>query len=79
MSTIRLQPDHTVVNGVNPSHACRVLRYGAGAQTINAGGWDFAAGQQPTWYPASVPIQAASLQRFAVTAGGKTLVTIQAR
>jgi hypothetical protein len=67
------------VTGVAPGTWCQLLVTGAEAKTINAGGWDFAAGQQPMWYPASVPIQAASLQRFAITSDGKTLVTIQAR
>jgi anti-sigma factor RsiW len=67
------------VTGVPAGTRCQLLVTGPLGQTVNAGGWDFTASQQPTWYPASVPIQAASLRRFAITADGKTLVTIQAR
>jgi hypothetical protein len=67
------------VTGVPAGTWCQLLVTGPQGQTVSAGGWDCAASQQPTWYPASVPIQAASLRRFAITADGKTLVTIQAR
>jgi len=67
------------VTGVPAGTRCQLLVTGSHRQTVSAGGWDFAASKQPTWYPASVPIQAASLQRFAITADGKTLVIIQAR
>jgi anti-sigma factor RsiW len=67
------------VTGVAPGTRCQLLVTGQHGQVISAGGWDFAAGQQQWWYPASVPIQAASLRRFAITADGQTLVTIQAR
>ena len=58
---------------------CQLLVSGPRGQVINAGGWDFAAGSQAAWYPASVPIPAASLRRFTIVVGGKTVVTIQAR
>jgi hypothetical protein len=67
------------VTGVAPGTRCQLLVTGAGTQTISAGGWDLAAAQQPTWYPASVPIQAARMQRFTITSDGETLVNIQAR
>ena len=64
------------IAGVAPGTHCQLLVTGQRGQVISAGGWDFAAGRQQ-WYPASVPIQPASLQRFAIVADGKTLVTIQ--
>lgn len=67
------------IDGVAAGTRCQLLVTGPRGQVISAGGWDYAEEQQPTWYPASVPIQAASLQRFTIIAHGKTLVTIQAR
>jgi len=67
------------ITGVPAGTRCQLVVTGPHRQVISAGGWDFAAAQQPTWYPASVPIQAASVQRFAITADGKTVITIQAR
>jgi hypothetical protein len=67
------------VTGVAAGTRCQLLVTGQRGQVISAGGWRFIAGQQPTWYPASVPIQAAGLGRFVITADGRTLVTIQAR
>jgi hypothetical protein len=58
---------------------CELLVTGQQGEVISAGGWDFAVHQGTTWYPASIPIQAPSLQRFVITADGKILVTIQAR
>jgi len=67
------------VTGVAPGTQCHVLVTGRRGQVISAGGWDYTASRPPAWYPASVPIQAASLRSFAITANGRTLVTIQAR
>jgi hypothetical protein len=67
------------ITGVAPGTWCQLLVTGQGGQVISAGGWDYSVVKQPEWYPASVPIQAASLQRFTIVADGKALVTIQAR
>ena len=67
------------MTGVAPGTRCRLLVIGTGGQKIAAGGWDLAAGRQPAWYPASVPLRAASLRSFEITAGHKILVTIPAR
>jgi anti-sigma factor RsiW len=67
------------ITGVTAGTRCQLLVTGPQGQVIKAGGWDYAVGSQPEWYPASVPIAAASLQRFTIVADGKTLVTIQAR
>jgi len=67
------------ITGVTAGTRCQLLVTGPQGQVISAGGWDFAVGAQPTWYPASVPIPAASLRRFTIVVGGKTVVTIQAR
>jgi hypothetical protein len=52
---------------------------GPRGQAVAAGGWTIAASGPAAWYPASVPFQAASVRGLAVTAGGKILVTVQAR
>ena len=67
------------ITGVTTGTRCELLVTGPQGQVISAGGWDFAAASQPTWYPASVPISAARLRRFTIVADGKTVVTIQAR
>jgi len=67
------------VTGITAGTRCQLLVTGPQGQVIKAGGWDYAVGSQPAWYPASVPIAAASLRRFTIVADGKTLVTIQAR
>jgi predicted anti-sigma-YlaC factor YlaD len=67
------------ITGVAAGTRCQLLVTGPQGQVINAGGWDFAVGSRPTWYPASVPIRAGSLQRFTIVADGQTLVTVQAR
>ncbi|MGH3255258.1 MAG: hypothetical protein ACRDOU_07570 [Streptosporangiaceae bacterium] len=67
------------ISGIDVGARCQLLVTGPQGQVINAGGWEYAAGAQATWYPASVPIPAASLRRFTIVADGKTVVTIQAR
>jgi len=67
------------ITGIAPGTRCQLLVIGAGGQKIAAGGWDLAATQQPAWYPASVPLQAASLRSFQIITGHKILVTIPAR
>jgi anti-sigma factor RsiW len=66
------------VTGVAAGTRCQLLVAGQRGQVISAGGWDFVPGQS-AWYAASVPIQAASLRSFAITADGRTLVTIPVR
>jgi len=67
------------IAGVATGTRCQLLVTGPHGQVINAGGWDFEAGSKETWYPASVPIPATSLQRFTIVSDGQTVVTIQAR
>jgi Putative zinc-finger len=67
------------ITGVTAGTRCQLLVTGPEGQVISAGGWDFSADSQATWYPASVPIPAAGLRRFTIVADGKTVVTIQAR
>jgi putative zinc finger protein len=67
------------ITGVAEGTRCQLLVTGPQGQVIKAGGWDYDVGSQPTWYPASVAISAASLQSFTIVAGGKILVTVQAR
>ena len=67
------------VTGVTTGTRCQLLVTGPQGQVFSAGGWDFEVGSQPVWYPASVPLPAASLRRFTIVADGKTVVSIQAR
>ena len=67
------------ITGVTAGTRCQLLVTGPQGQVISAGGWDFEVGSQPVWYPASVPLPSASLQRFTIVADGKTVVSIQAR
>ncbi|MGO9159294.1 MAG: anti-sigma factor family protein [Streptosporangiaceae bacterium] len=66
------------VTGVAAGTRCQFWVTGPRGQDAAAGGWTIAAGDQAAWYPASASFQTASVRSFAVTAGGKTLVTVQA-
>jgi Putative zinc-finger len=65
------------VTGVAAGTRCQLLVTGPHGQDVAAGGWIIAAGHPATWYPASVPFQAASVRSFVVSAGGKILVTVR--
>jgi predicted anti-sigma-YlaC factor YlaD len=67
------------VTGVAAGTRCQLLVTGPGGQDLSVGGWTIAAGDQAAWYPASVPFQDTGVRSFAVTADGKTLVTVKAR
>jgi SLT domain-containing protein len=67
------------VTGVAAGTRCQFWVTSLRGQDLAAGGWTIAAGHQAAWYPASAPFQPASLRGFAVTAGGKVLVTVAAR
>jgi anti-sigma factor RsiW len=67
------------VTGVAAGTRCQFRVTGPRGHHAAAGGWRIAAGDQAAWYPASVPFQAAGVRGFAVIAGGKILVTVQAR
>jgi anti-sigma factor RsiW len=67
------------VTGIAVGTRCQLIVTGPGGQKAVAGGWELAAGQQPTWYMASAPFRAASLGSFEITADRKVLVTIPAR
>jgi predicted anti-sigma-YlaC factor YlaD len=66
------------VTGVAAGTRCQLLVTGPHGQDLAAGGWTIAAGDQAAWYPASVSFQDTSVSGFAVTAGGKILVTVKA-
>ena len=68
-----------LVTGVAAGTRCQFWVTGSRGQDVAAGGWIIAAGHQAAWYPASVPFQAGSVRGFEVSAGGKILVTVQAR
>ncbi len=67
------------VTGIRAGTRCRLVVTGAPGQDVAAGGWTITAAGQQAWYPASVPFRPGSLRGFAVTADGKTLVTVPAR
>ncbi len=67
------------VTGIAAGTRCQLLVTGLRGQDVAAGGWTVVAGHQGVWYPASVPLQAASVRGFEVTAGGKVLVRVAAR
>jgi hypothetical protein len=66
------------VAGIPAGTHCQLRVSNAQGQDIAAGGWVITAGSQDTWYPASVPWPAASVQDFVITAGSQTLVTVPA-
>jgi hypothetical protein len=68
-----------LVTGVAAGTRCQFWVTGPRGQDVAAGGWTIAASHQAAWYPATVPFQAAGVRGFTVTAGGKILVTVQAR
>ncbi len=63
------------VKGVAPGTVCLLWVTGSGGQKRIAGGWTMVSGQYG-WIPASTSIPVSRLRGFAVTAGGKTLVTV---
>jgi anti-sigma factor RsiW len=67
------------ITGVAPGTRCQLLVIGTDGQKVAAGGFDLAASQRSAWYPASVPLPAASLRSFEIITGRKVLVTIPAR
>jgi len=66
------------VAGVAAGTACQLWVTGPHGQEVAAGGWTIAVGQQPAWFPASVPFPAATVRAFEVTAGHRVLVTVGA-
>lgn len=67
------------VTGIPPGTRCQLWVTGARGQHLAAGGWIITGGHQPTWYPASVPVPAASVRGFEVTAAGKPTVIVPVR
>ncbi len=63
------------VIGVAPGTVCLLWVTGSGGQKRIAGGWTMVSGQYG-WIPASTSIPVFRLRGFAVTAGGKILVTV---
>lgn len=67
------------VTGIRAGTRCQLVVTGARGQDVDAGGWTITAGSPQAWYPASVPFRPGTLRGFAVTADGKTLVSVPAR
>jgi hypothetical protein len=57
---------------------CQLRVTNSRGQEAVAGGWTVAPGDPAAWYPASAAFLASTVRSFDVTAGGKTLVTVQA-
>jgi hypothetical protein len=67
------------VTGIPAGTRCQFWVTGTRGQDFAAGGWIIPAGSQRGWYPASVPVAAASLRGFEITTGSRALVAIPAR
>jgi predicted anti-sigma-YlaC factor YlaD len=67
------------VTGIPAGTRCQLRVVSAQGKSVAAGGWVIAAASRYTWYPASVPWPAASLEDFVITSGGQTLVTVAAQ
>ena len=63
------------VSGVAPGTVCLLWVTGSGGQKRIAGGWIMVSGPYG-WIPGSTSIPVSRLRGFAVTASGKTLVTV---
>jgi anti-sigma factor RsiW len=69
----------TRVTGVRPGTQCQLWISVAGRQRTAAGGWTIVSSRGVVWYPASVPLAAATLRDFQITtSAGSTLVSIHA-
>jgi anti-sigma factor RsiW len=67
------------VSGIPAGTACELHVISSRGQDVVAGAWIVARGHPDAWYPASSPFPASRIRSFAVTGGGKTLVSIPAR
>jgi Putative zinc-finger len=67
------------VTGIPAGTRCQFWVTGTRGRDFAAGGWIIPAGSQRGWYPASVPVAAASLRGFEITTGSRALVAIPAR
>lgn len=67
------------VSGIPAGTTCELQVIGSQGRDSAAGGWTIARGQPGAWYPASSPIAVADIRGFAITTGGRTLVSVPIR
>jgi anti-sigma factor RsiW len=65
------------LTGVRPGTRCQLWVTEAGRQRTAAGGWTIVSSRGVVWYPASVPLAAATVRDFQITTqAGSTLASI---
>jgi hypothetical protein len=64
------------VGGIAPGTPCQLRVTDSDGRVRTAGGWTVVAGRHGIWIPASTSLPASSMRDFAVTAGGRTLVSV---
>jgi Putative zinc-finger len=67
------------VSGIAAGTACELQVISAQGRHSAAGGWTIASGHPEAWYPASSPFPVAGVRGFAITTGGRTLVSVPIR
>jgi hypothetical protein len=67
------------VSGIPAGTTCELRVISSQGQDRAAGGWTIAGGHPGAWYPASSPFPVADVRGFAITTGGRTLVSVPIR
>lgn len=67
------------VSGIPAGTRCELQVISSHGQDTAAGGWTIAGGHPGVWYPASSPLPVADVRGFAITTGGRTLVSVPTR
>jgi hypothetical protein len=67
------------VSGIPAGTTCELWVINSRGQEVEAGGWMIAEGHAGAWYPASSPFPVSDVRAFAVTTGGKVLVSVPLR
>jgi anti-sigma factor RsiW len=64
------------VSGIPAGTTCELRVISSRGPEVAAGGWMIAEGHAGAWYPASSPFPVSDVRAFAVTTGGKVLVSV---
>jgi hypothetical protein len=67
------------ISGIPAGTTCELEIMNSRGREVAAGGWTVAGGDPGAWYPASSPFPVSDVRGFAVTAGGKALVSVPVR
>jgi hypothetical protein len=67
------------VSGIPAGTTCELQVISSQGRDSAAGGWTIAGGHPGAWYPASAPFPVADVRGFAITTGGRTLVSVPLR